>query len=108
MANYLPGFGTLAYKQIAAGLYNLVSTPSSGPTYANDTQWVLVNTTKWDLNDSLTIKNIAGYVETRLANNYNATPEGAFLDTVTVLPNGNPVASGGIGGGGGAPRPVQR
>ncbi len=101
LANYLPGFGALAYKQIAAGLYNLVSTPSSGPTYANDTQWVLVNTTKWDLNDALTIKNIAGYVETRLANNYNATPEGAFLDTITVLPNGDPVASGGIGGGGG-------
>ncbi|MDB5397522.1 MAG: putative TonB-dependent receptor [Rhodospirillales bacterium] len=100
-AQFLPGFAALAYKQISLGLYTLASTPPSGKTYANDTQWVLVNTTNWDLNESLTIKNIAGYVETRLANNYNATPLGAFLDTITILPNGDPVASGGIGGGGG-------
>jgi iron complex outermembrane receptor protein len=100
-AQFLPGFADLAYKQIAAGLYNLVSTPPSGETYGNNTQWTLINTTTWNINDDLAIKNIAGYVEIRLANNYNATPLGAFLDTVTVLPNGNPVASGGIGGGGG-------
>ena len=100
-SQFLPGFAALAYKQIAAGLYNYVGTPPSGATYANDTQWTMINTTSWNVDDDITIKNIAGYVETRLANNYNATPLGAFLDTITAFPNGNPVASGGIGGGGG-------
>jgi iron complex outermembrane receptor protein len=100
-AQYLPGFAALAYKQIAAGLYKYVGTPPSGETYANDTQWTMINTTTWNVDDDITVKNIAGYVETRLANNYNATPLGAFLDTVTSFPNGQPVASGGIGGGGG-------
>ena len=100
-AAIIPGFAALAYKQIAAGLYNYVGTPPSGETYANDTQWTMINTTSWNVDDDITIKNIAGYVETRLANNYNGTPLGAFLDTITAFPNGNPVASGGIGGGGG-------
>jgi hypothetical protein len=49
----------------------------------NDTQWTIVNTTTWNFNDDVTIKNIAGYVETRLARNYLATLNGASLDTVT-------------------------
>jgi iron complex outermembrane receptor protein len=96
-----PSFLAFAEKQVQLGYYTAVDSPLFGATYANDTQWVLVDTASWDINENITIKNIAGYVETRLANDYHSTPDEAFLDTVVKLPNGQIVPSGGTGGGGG-------
>jgi iron complex outermembrane receptor protein len=96
-----PEFLQDAEKQVKLGYYRIVNSPLFGDTYANDSQWVMVNTTTWDLDENLTLKNIAGYVETRLANDYHSTPDLAFLDTIVKLPNGGIVPSGAIGGGGG-------
>jgi iron complex outermembrane recepter protein len=96
-----PQFLKDAQAQVKLGYYAVLPNPIFGETYANDTQWTLVNTTSWDINENLTFKNIFGYVETRLANNYHSTPDLALLDTIVQLPNGQIVPSGGVGGGGG-------
>lgn len=88
-------------KQIPLGYYSVVPNPLPGGTFAKQEQWVVINTTNWDVSDNVTVKNIAGYVETRLADDYHSLPDGLFLDTVTVLPNGTHVSPGAIGGAGG-------
>jgi iron complex outermembrane receptor protein len=95
--------GWLAYwlKQIPLGDYSIAPNPIPGSTYALQEQWVLVNTTTWDINDNLSIKNIAGYVDDRLGDDYHALPAGLFLDSAVILPNGQYVSSGSIDGAGG-------
>jgi iron complex outermembrane receptor protein len=61
------GFVNAFNQQLQLGKYSILGSDASGSTYANQRQLNVTNTTSWDINDNLTIKNIAGYQEIEVA-----------------------------------------
>ncbi len=83
------GFINAFNQQLTLGKYGTLGTDVNGKTFANNRQLNIVNTTSYDLNDDLTIKNIAGYqeVHTYGHTDTDGTPF-PILDGKTTLPNG--------------------
>lgn len=80
-------------RQTAAG-YGYYDVANSDPdAFLSSQNWQIINTTTWDTSDTLTIKNIASYGESRESYSFNI--DGDFIATpfVTVYP-GAPDASG--------------
>ncbi len=73
-------------QQLALGDYSIIGSDASGTSYSNRTQLNVSNTTSWDLNDNVTIKNILGYQEFTQEGrtDTDGTPF-AFLDGFTTI-----------------------
>ena len=87
--NGQPGVGIVnAFNQaLALGPYGIVGSDASGSTYARQRQLNITNTTSYDVNDNLTIKNIAGYQELEVSSrtDTDGTPF-RILDGNTKVP----------------------
>jgi iron complex outermembrane receptor protein len=73
-------------QQLALGKYAIIGSDASGSTFANRTQLNVSNTTSWDINDNLTLKNIAGYQEfTQISRTDTDGTPFPFLDGFTTV-----------------------
>jgi iron complex outermembrane receptor protein len=73
-------------QQLALGKYAIIGSDASGSSYANRSQLNVTNTTSWDINDNLTLKNIAGYQEfTQVSRTDTDGTPFAFLDGFTTV-----------------------